>query len=221
MQRQDLSQQLPAELQPLAQAVTTARLRRLLGVLDRRIGGLAVVVEAVHRRHNVSAILRSSEAFGLHEAHLVCNHFKPVKGAAKGAERWLDLSLHPDTPACVRALRARGFALYVCDLAEDAVTPEQVPVDRPVALLFGGELTGVSPEARELADGVVRLPMLGVTQSLNVSVAAGVILREVAARRASHGGAGALTATQRHAFCERFLRQEARRKKAWRHLVEG
>ena len=212
---------LPADLRLLAQGVTTRRLGRLLEVLDVRIGGLAVVAEAVHRRHNVSAILRSAEAFGLHEAHLVCNEFKPVKSTAKGAQRWLDLQLHGTTQDCVAALRARGHRLYVCDLTDAAVAPEQVPVDQPVALLFGGELTGVSPVARDLCDGVVKLPMVGVTQSLNVSVAAAIILQIVARRRAEVVGHGSLGAEQRRAFLERFLTEEAQRKKAWAHLVEG
>ncbi len=217
--REELLQRVPQDLWPLAQAVTDRRLRRLLDVLDVRIGGLAVVAEAVNRRHNVSAILRSAEAFGVHEAHLVCNEFRPVAGAAKGAQRWLDLAFHETTETCVGALRERDHALYVCHLTDDALTPEQVPVDRPVALLFGGELTGVSPVARSLCDGVVKLPMVGVTQSLNVSVAAGIILQIVARRRAEQVGHGSLSPPQRHAFIRRFLRNEARRKKAWRHLV--
>jgi tRNA (guanosine-2'-O-)-methyltransferase len=219
--RAALLQRLPADLRPLAQGVTDRRLERLLDVLDVRIGGLAVVAEAVNRRHNVSAILRSAEAFGLHEAHLICNDFRPVVGAAKGAQRWLDLTLHDTTADCVAALRARGHRLYVCDLADDAVTPDQVPVDRPVALLFGSELHGVSPAARELADGVVKLPMVGVTQSLNVSVAAAIILQIAARRRAEVVGYGSLDPERRHVFLSRFLSSEALRKKAWRHLVAG
>ena len=219
--RDALLQRLPDDLVPLAQGVTDRRLGRLLDVLDVRIGGLAVVAEAVNRRHNVSAILRSAEAFGLHEAHLVCNDFRPVVGAAKGAQRWLDLSLHATTADCVGALKARGHRLYVCDLADDAVPPEQVPVDQPIALLFGSELHGVSPAARELADGVVKLPMVGVTQSLNVSVAAAIILQIAARRRAAVVGHGSLDPERRHAFLERFLSAEASRKKAWRHLVAG
>lgn len=216
-----LLERLPANLRPLAQAVTTRRLARMLGVLDVRIGGLAVAAEAVNRRHNVSAVLRSAEAFGLHEAHLICNEFRPVRNAAKGAQRWLEITRHDTTAECVAALQAQGHALYVCDLADDAISPEEVPVDRPLALLFGSELHGVSPVARAHADGVVRLSMVGVTQSLNVAVAAAIMLQIIARRRAEVVGHGSLTAEQRQHFLTRFLTQEAQRKKSWRHLVDG
>ncbi len=219
--RQALLERLPPDLHRLAQCVTPRRLQRLLDVLDVRLGGLAVVAEAVYRRHNVSAILRSAEAFGLHEAHLVCGAFRPVRNAAKGAQRWMDIALHETTEDCVASLKERGHALYVCDLSDDAISPEEVPVDNPVAILFGSELMGVSDQARALADGVVKLPMVGVTQSLNVSVAAGIILQIVARRRAAVVGPGSLDEAQRHRFLVRFLTQEARRKKTWRHLVEG
>jgi tRNA (guanosine-2'-O-)-methyltransferase len=217
--RDSLLQRLPPELHDLAQCITTRRLARLLNVLDVRIGGLAMVAEAVNRRHNVSAILRSAEAFGLHEAHLVCNDFQPVRSAAKGASRWMALSLHDTTADCVSVLKARNFAIYVCDLADDAMAPEQVPVDRPLAVLFGGEVSGVSDQAHELADGVIKLPMVGVTQSLNVSVAAAIILQIIARRRAAQVGHGSLGQSQRTEFLARFLKNEAKRKKAWRYLV--
>lgn len=174
---------LPAALVPLLDGLPLHRVARALWLVDGRLPGLATVVEAVHRRHNVSAILRSCDAFGVHEAHLVTNAFKPNKGAARGAERWLELTLHADTAGCVEGLRSRGFRLYVADLDGGAVAPEEVPVDRPVALLFGSELRGVSAVARDLADGVVTVPMRGVGESLNVSVAAAITLRAVSERR--------------------------------------
>lgn len=174
---------LPADLEPLARQLSARRVRRMREVLARRLGSVAVVAEAVRRRHNVSAILRSADAFGLHHVHLITGRFRPSPGAARGSERWLQLTLHPDTPLCIRHLRDRGYRIYAADLAPEGFAPDRLPVDRPLAILFGGELAGVSAEAREQVDGFVAVPMQGFVESLNVSAAAAVILHTVAERR--------------------------------------
>ena len=150
------------------------------------------VLEAVNRRHNSSAILRSAECFGCHEVHMVTGRFKPAKGAARGSERWLELHRHQDLADCARALKQRGFSIYVADLSLDAMDPEQVPVDSPLAVVFGSELEGVSDEARSVADGLITVPMQGLTESLNVSVAAACILQRLTARRRAFLGGGDL-----------------------------
>ena len=159
------------------------RAARLQAALTQRLQSLVVVCEAIHRRHNASAILRSCEAFGLHEVHLITGDFRPSKGAARGAERWMDVRVHETTTACLTGLKARGFAIYVADLGAQPLTPDTVPVDRPLALLFGSEVSGVTDEARALADGAVIVPMRGLTESLNVAAAATCALYRVAERR--------------------------------------
>jgi tRNA (guanosine-2'-O-)-methyltransferase len=151
-------------------------------VLDQRLGRVRCALEAVYHRHNCSAILRTADALGIHAVHLVEGHFRPGRGAARGAERWLDLHWEPDPATAVANLRAAGFALWVADFAEDGVPPEEVPVDRPVCVWMGAELVGVSPVARAAADGVITLPMRGFAQSLNVSVAAAMVLRPICER---------------------------------------
>ena len=211
---------LPESVRHLASDVSPRRLERVLRLAAERLPGVVVAAEAVHRRHNTSAILRSAEAFGVHEAHLVARRFRAARGAAKGAERWLKLSVQPDVHALMAALRPRGFRLYVADIDPGAVPPEQVPVDRPVALLFGSELAGVSPEARDAADGVVSIPTVGVTQSLNVSAAAAIVLRAVCMRARAAGPVG-LPPPARDAFIERFVRRESARKKSVDHMLRG
>lgn len=201
-------------------SVTERRQERVRGVLSERLGSLVVVVEAVNRRHNVSAILRSAEAFGLHEVHLVTGAFKPSRGAARGAERWLELHRHSSVEACFDALRARGLTLWVADLAPGAHTPEQVPVDDPLAVLFGSELTGVSETARAMADGVVSVPMHGLTESLNVSVAAACTLHRLAERRRFRVGGGDLEPERQVAFYDDWLLREAQAEAGMRARVE-
>jgi tRNA (guanosine-2'-O-)-methyltransferase len=148
--------------------------------------------------------MRSAEGFGLHTAHLVCNSFRPSPGAAKGSERWLELELHKTTPECISVLRERGFKVYVCDLDDDALSPWEVPVDQPLALLFGSESSGVSEEARALADGFVKIPMVGVTQSLNVSAAAAVVLNHVCERALQVPANVGITGEARERFLDRI-----------------
>jgi tRNA (guanosine-2'-O-)-methyltransferase len=208
----DLLSQIPADLHEMASTILPRRIWRCLDLLDQRLDGLVVAAEAVYRRHNVSAILRSAEAFGLHEAHLICNDFEPSLGAAKGAERWLSLRFHETTQLWADEMRERGHRIYVADLAEDALTPETVPVDSPLAVLFGGELAGVSETARSLADGVIHVPMVGVTQSLNVSVAAAVVLHRIAQRRRQVPGTIGIRGEPREAYIRDFIQREYARK---------
>ncbi len=173
--------------------ITARREQRMREVLERRLGSVVVVLETVYRRHNVSAILRSAEGFGVHEVHLVTNGFQPSKGAARGAERWLDVRVQADTASTVRALKERGFQVWAADLHPSAVAATTVPVDGPVAILMGAELTGVSDQARALVDGFITIPMQGMTESLNVSVAAACILSHITTRRRAVVGTGDLT----------------------------
>lgn len=205
---------LPAELLPLAHGLPQHRVSMCLDLLERRVTGLSVAAEAVYRRHNVSAVLRSAEAFGLHDAHLVAGNFQASPGAAKGAERWLKLHMHADIEQFAAYLRESDVDLWVADLDGAAVAPWEVPVDRPLTLLFGNELSGVSAAARSHARGVVRIPMRGVTQSLNVAAAAAIVLQHLAARRAEVPGAIGIFGEERVRFVRRFLERERQRRKA-------
>jgi tRNA (guanosine-2'-O-)-methyltransferase len=184
------------------------RRARVEGALERRLGSVVAVMESIHRRHNASAIIRSCEAFGVHEVHMVIGKFRPSKGASRGAERWLDVRRHVDIETCVGALKARGFRVYVADLAPDAHTPDTVPVDGPVAIVFGAELVGISDEARALSDGAIQVPMRGLTESLNVSAAAACALYRLSERRRAFVGGGDLPEAVRAEFLQRWLARE-------------
>ena len=186
----------------------TGRRARMAAVLEQRLAWVHCAIEAVHHRHNVSAILRTCDALGLHHVHLVEGHFTPSKGAARGAERWLDLSEHPTPEQAIAAIQGRGCAIYVADLADEACTPEDVPIDRPVCLWFGAELVGVGPAARSAADGVLTIPMRGFAQSLNVSVAAALALRPVAERARALGAAALLGEPERKRTWARWVARE-------------
>lgn len=184
------------------------RLARIHAALDARLGYVACAIQAVHHRHNVSAILRTCDALGVHRVDLVEGHFVPNKGAARGAERWLHLHHHPDSPTAIQSLRDAGYAIYVADLDDDSVPPEAVPLDRPVCLWMGAELQGVDEHARAAADGVVHIPMYGLAQSLNVSVAAALLLRPLAERARALGERARLPMQTRRETWQAWLERE-------------
>jgi len=186
------------------------RKQRLEEALAQRIRHVRCAVEAVYHRHNVSAILRTCDALGLQYVDLIAGGETPALAPARGAERWLDITHHPGPEDAMRALRAQGVRVYVADLDEHGVPPSEVPIDEPICLWFGAEMVGPSPVARQLADGVMTLPMRGLAQSLNVSVAAALCLREVAERsRIAHGDAALLTPDDRERLRAEWLTRAA------------
>lgn len=196
------------------------RHQRIARVLNQRLDRVHCAIEALYHRHNVSAVLRTCDAMGLHHVHLVEGHFKPGSGAARGAGRWLNLNYHSNATQAIADLRAQGVAIWVADFDENAVPPEEVPIDRPVCLWFGSELSGVSAEARAAADGVVCIPMRGFAQSLNVSVAAAVALRPVAERARALGPEALLPESVREATWTRWMSRERHARRAMQARVE-
>lgn len=171
---------------------TERRQARIAGVLARRQPDLTVVLENVHDPHNVSAVLRSCDGVGVLEAHLVYTTEQPPAGAfarttSASAAKWVAAMRHPSIEACYAVLRGQGFAILVT--ATDATARNLYDVDLclPTALVFGNEMRGVSEEARSLADGGVVIPMAGMVQSLNVSVACAVALYEAFRQRRAAG----------------------------------
>ncbi|WP_117238118.1 tRNA (guanosine(18)-2'-O)-methyltransferase TrmH [Thermus sediminis] len=168
---------------------TPQRQKRLEEVLRRRQPDLTALLENVHKPHNLSAILRTCDAVGVLEAHAV----NPTGGVptfnetSGGSHKWVYLRVHPSTEEAFRHLRERGFRIYATALREGAQDYREVDYTRPTAIVFGAEKWGVSEEALALSDGLVHIPMLGMVQSLNVSVAAAVILFEAQRQRLMAG----------------------------------
>lgn len=176
------------------------RSEKMARVAADRLRHVRCAVEHTFHRHNASALLRSADAFGLLDVHLIGPRFEPSKGPASGAARWLRLHEHATAEQAIEALKAAGVALWVADLASPPVPPEEVPLDRPVCLWFGAELVGVSEVARAAADGVMTLPMMGMCQSLNLSVAAAASLYVVTRRARALGPQALLTPAEREAL---------------------
>lgn len=169
--------------------MTLRRRERIHDVLAHRQPDLTVLAEEVHKPHNLSAVIRSCDAVGIGTVHAV----RPTGGVATfsatsaSADKWVELVVHEDITTAVAGLKALGMRVYAAHLSEGAVDYRAVDYTKPCALLLGNEKEGVSPEAAELADQHVKIPMLGMVQSLNVSVAAAVILFEAQRQRLAAG----------------------------------
>ena len=171
-------------LAALAPLVTERRLERLRGVASGRLTSVAPVLESIADPHNASAILRSADAFGIQEVHVVPGPagFHASRQISKGAHRWLDLRRHRSATECADQLIAGGYRIYVASM-EGTVTPRELAREPKVAVVFGNEHRGPSPAMRERAHGTYAIPMRGFVESLNVSVAAAITLQALTADR--------------------------------------
>lgn len=168
--------------------ITERRLARMRQVIERRHDDLVVVIENIHDAHNASAILRSCDAFGVGRIALVYTNqvFPEISGGVSAkVQKWLRIERYDSAEACVSALHAEGIKVYATALTDDAQDYLSADFGEPSAIVLGNEHAGCSPEMVALADGALIVPMVGFVQSLNVSVAAAVILAEMARQRRS------------------------------------
>lgn len=165
------------------------RFERLKAVLDGRMANLTVLLEHVEKPHNLSAILRSCDAVGALEAHAVSLQGRPrtFNSTAQGSQKWVPLHDHPSTEAAVQQLKAKGFRLYGTHLGVNARDYRDCDFTGPTAFVLGAEKWGLSDTARDLMDEAVYIPMSGMVQSLNVSVAAATLLFEAVRQRRAAG----------------------------------
>jgi tRNA (guanosine-2'-O-)-methyltransferase len=165
------------------------RYERLKAVLDRRMGDLTVLLEHVEKPHNLSAILRSCDAVGVLEAHAAClsGRLPTFNSTAQGSQKWVPLQLHSSSAEALQALKGRGFRVYGTLLSTTAIDYRACDFSCPTAFVLGAEKWGLSPEAAALVDQAVIIPMRGMVQSLNVSVATAMLLAEALRQRQAAG----------------------------------
>ncbi len=154
--------------------------------LKRRQPSLTVVLENIHDPHNVSAILRSCDAAGILQVHLLytIEDFPDVANkSSRGTHKWLEFILHNSTESCFSQLHSEGFHILATRVAPGAASLYGHDFTAPTAFVLGNEHRGISEEAAALADEQIYIPMMGMAESLNVSVAAAVCLFEAFRQR--------------------------------------
>ena len=139
---------------------------------------ICVVLEDIFQPHHASAVLRSCDCFGVQDVHVVENHNKyaPNSDVTMGSDKWVDFYKHPDILQTYDQLRQKGYRIIATLPHENDTLITQLDISQPTALVFGTELTGLSQEAIDHADGYVKVPMYGFTESFNISVCAALSL---------------------------------------------
>ncbi len=158
---------------------TEERINRIRTVLNQKQPHLTVVLENIHDPHNVSAILRTCDAVGVLEVHLLytSEEFPEIsKASSVSANKWIKLIKHSSYDEFKNYMKSKGFLIAASHLDKFSCTHDQLDYTKPIALVFGNEHRGVSDELLKLCDVTFKIPMHGMIQSLNVSVAAAVTL---------------------------------------------
>jgi tRNA (guanosine-2'-O-)-methyltransferase len=177
-------------------------------VISERTRTFTVVLDRLEDSFNMAAVLRTCEANGLQEVHVIVNPEAPFVAnsrVAQGCDKWLDVKLHKDFASCREHLKSRGFSLYASAIREDATSLYSLRFDSKVALIFGNERHGVSDEVLAGADGTFWIPMRGFSQSLNISAAASASITRAISWREEHlGKVGDLTPEEAQELRDRF-----------------
>ncbi|EKO3795370.1 tRNA (guanosine(18)-2'-O)-methyltransferase TrmH [Vibrio metschnikovii] len=165
------------------------RYQRIQDVLKARQTDLTVCLEEVHKPNNVSAVLRTADAVGLHQIHAVWpnEQMRTLSHTSAGARNWVEVQTHNSTLEAVSHLKETGMQILVTNLSEHAIDFRAIDYTKPTAIIFGSEKSGISPQALQLADHDIVIPMVGMVQSLNVSVASALILYEAQRQRQQAG----------------------------------
>ena len=166
----------------LSQFTTEERKKRFEEVLSYRTRHITIVLEDIYQPHNASAVLRSCDLTGIQDIHIIENKwvYDINPDIVVGSNKWLDLKKYNvddfNTPEAFEHLHERGYQIVATCPHRDDYTHETLPLDKPVALVFGTEKTGLTDYAIEHADMYVRLPMVGFTESFNISVSAALLM---------------------------------------------
>lgn len=168
----------------LENILTENRKNKFLKVLENRTKHFTVVVEDVYQMHNASAVMRSCEVFGIQELNVIEERYgKSIdKEIAMGAQKWVDINKYDSVTHCIDSLKNKGYQIIATTPHENDCLLDDFDISKPSALFFGTERDGLSDEVLQKADGFLKIPMAGFTESLNISVSAAIIIQNLTNR---------------------------------------
>ena len=175
-----------------------SRYDKIIELLSNRQPDLTVFMDEVHKPHNLAAIVRTADAVGIGHVHAVFPEGVSYSGhhTSSGSKRWVTTHKHPNLATGVAEVKVKGMQVLAAHFSDKAVDFRSIDYTKPTCVLLGSELVGVSEEAADLADEHVIIPMVGMVQSLNVSVASALILYEAQRQRAQANMYGELKVPQ-------------------------
>ncbi|MEH6618001.1 RNA methyltransferase [Maribacter arcticus] len=168
----------------LEEFISEKRMRRFNDILSHRTNYITVAVEDVYQMHNTSAVIRSCESFGIQQAHLIEGKYgqRLDEEIAMGAQKWVDIKRYKNSKEVVDVLRNKGYKIVATSPHADSSLLQDYELDGKMALFFGTENKGLSDYVLENSDAFLKIPMVGFTESLNISVSAAIILQHLTAK---------------------------------------
>ncbi|RTY95273.1 RNA methyltransferase [Flavobacterium sp. GT3R68] len=165
----------------LENILTENRKEKFLKVLQNRTHHFTVAIEDVFQMHNASAVMRSCEVFGIQELNVIEERYgKSIdKEIAMGAQKWVDINKFDSVSGCIASLKGKGYQIIATTPHDNDCLLEDFDISKPSALFFGTERDGLSEEILKQADGFLKIPMVGFTESLNISVSAAIIIQNL------------------------------------------
>ena len=168
----------------LENILTENRKEKFLKVLQNRTNHFTIAVEDIFQMHNTSAVMRSCEVFGIQELNVIEERYgKNIdKEIAMGAQKWVDINTFDSVSTCITTLRNKGYQIIATTPHDNDCLLDDFDISKPSALFFGTERDGLSDEILQQADGFLKIPMVGFTESLNISVSASIIIQNLTNR---------------------------------------
>lgn len=170
------------KISTLLEYITPSRHKKFMEILQYRTRYISIMLENIYQPHNASAVLRSCDAYGIQDLHIIeqNNVFRPDQEIAMGSAKWVDVySDYQDISQAYNCLRNRGYRIIATSLKKDASPLVDIDVSTPSVLVFGNELNGLTQEAKDLADANLYIPMFGFVESFNVSVSVAITLSHI------------------------------------------
>lgn len=165
----------------LAQFLTDERKEQLDKVLEQRTKHFTVALENIFQAHNSNAVIRSCDCFGIQDCHVIetFNEFKLSKNVSKGANKWVSIHKYENTHSAIKVLRDSGYQIVATSPHANDCSLEDFDVSKKSVFFFGAEKKGLSKDVLDQADVLLKIPMVGHTESLNISVSAAIILQRL------------------------------------------
>lgn len=187
-------------LEHLEQYLTESRKQRFVEVLAERTKHFTVAIEDVYQLHNTSAVIRSCDVFGIQDLHVIeeRNRKRIDREIAMGAQKWVDVHRHHSVVDCMQDLRDKGYQVIATSPHKDDCLLQDFDISKRSCFFFGRETEGLSDAVIEQADGFLKIPMFGFTESLNISVSAAIILQHVTTQLKESGIRWGLSETEKN-----------------------
>tara|TARA_B100000497_G_scaffold126195_1_gene164453 strand:+ start:2848 stop:3510 length:663 start_codon:yes stop_codon:yes gene_type:complete len=197
----------------LSQFLTDERKVQLNKVIDQRTNHFAVALENIYQPHNSNAVIRSCDCFGIQDCHVIetINEFRFSKNVSKGATKWINVHRHKGTTQAISALRREGYQIVATTPHTDDCNLEDFDVSKKSVFFFGAEKRGLSQTVLNEADVFLKIPMVGHTESLNISVSAAIILQHVSRMIREENIAWQLTTEEKETLRLSFTKSSTKR----------